>query len=146
MRSALLALVTVAAAAVASGRAVLVVGEGLREPFGVAFDRAGNTYIVEMAGNRVSMLDRTGKLSVLAGTGEKGFGGDGGPGAQARFNGPHDLLVGPDGALYVADTWNYAVRRIDLATRTITTVAGTAVKGFSGDGGPARQAQLGGVF
>jgi DNA-binding beta-propeller fold protein YncE len=144
MRVVLFALL--AAAAAGPGRVVLVTGEGLREPFGVAFDAAGNTYIVEMAGNRVTLLDRTGRQSVLAGTGEKGFGGDGGPAAAARFNGPHHLLIGPDGALYVADTWNYAVRRIDLATRTITTVAGTGAKGFAGDGGPAREAQFGGVF
>jgi DNA-binding beta-propeller fold protein YncE len=141
-----LLLVAALAAAAPPARVVLVTGQGLNEPFGVAFDAAGHTYIVEMAGNRVSVLDRAGKQSVLAGTGEKGFGGDGGPAALARFNGPHHLLVGRDGALYVADTWNYAVRRIDLGTRVITTVAGTGVKGFAGDGGPAREAQFGGVF
>jgi DNA-binding beta-propeller fold protein YncE len=143
---ALPALLAVATAASGPGRAVLVTGQGLSEPFGVAFDAGGNTYIVEMAGNRVTVLDPAGKQSVLAGTGEKGFGGDGGPAAAARFNGPHHLLLGPDGALYVADTWNYAVRRIDLDTRVITTVAGTGVKGFAGDDGPARAAQFGGVF
>jgi DNA-binding beta-propeller fold protein YncE len=146
MGVALPALLAVATAAGGAGRAVLVTGQGLSEPFSVAFDDGGNTYIVEMAGNRVTMLDSAGKQSVLAGTGEKGFGGDGGPAAAARFNGPHHLLLGPDGALYVADTWNYAVRRIDLGTRVITTVAGTGVKGFAGDDGPARAAQFGGVF
>lgn len=136
----------VLALAAAPARAALVLSEGLREPFGVAFDGAGNTYVVEMAGNRITVLDAAGRASVLAGTGEKGYAGDGGPAAQARFNGPHHLLLGPDGALYVADTWNYAVRRIDLATRQVTTVAGTGVKGYSGDGGPARAAQFGGVF
>ncbi|HVR71999.1 MAG TPA: hypothetical protein VMT87_14240 [Vicinamibacteria bacterium] len=146
MRGGLAALVTLAVAAAGPGRAVLVTGHGLNEPFGVAFDAAGRTYIVEMAGHRVSVLDPAGRQSVLAGTGDKGYAGDGGPAEKARFNGPHHLLLGPDGALYVADTWNYAVRRIDLATRGITTVAGTGVKGFSGDGGPAREAQFGGVF
>jgi len=133
-------------ASVPAGKAVLVAGEGLREPFGVDFDRAGNTYIVEMSGNRVSLLDRSGKLSVLAGTGEKGFGGDGGPATGASFNGPHHLLMGPDGHLYVTDTWNNCVRRIDLATRVVTRVAGTGQKGFSGDGGPALEAQFGGIY
>ena len=147
MRTAVAALsLALAAAASPAGRAVVVAEQGLREPFGVAFDPAGNTYVVEMAGNRVTVLDEAGRASVLAGTGEKGFGGDGGPAAAARLNGPHHLLMGPDGALYVADTWNHAVRRIDLGTRRITTVAGTGVKGFSGDGGPAREARFGGVY
>jgi DNA-binding beta-propeller fold protein YncE len=147
MRTGLLALVTAATTAAAgSGRTVLVAGQGLNEPFGVAFDAAGHTYIVEMGGNRVSVLDTAGRPSVLAGSGEKGFSGDGGPAAAARLNGPHHLLVGPDGALYVADTWNAAVRRIDLGTRVITTVAGTGARGFSGDGGPAREARFGGVY
>jgi DNA-binding beta-propeller fold protein YncE len=123
-----------------------VVGEGLKEPFGVDFDAAGNMYVVEMAGNRVSVLDAKGVLRVLAGTGEAGFAGDGGPATAARFNGPHHLLMGPDGALYVADTWNFAVRRIDLRTGLVTRVAGTGHKGFSGDGGPAVLAQFGGVY
>src|SRR5688572_19877215 len=104
----------------AAGRTVLVAGEGLNEPFGVAFDRAGNVYIVEMGGHRVSVLSRDGKLSVLAGTGEKGFAGDGGPAAKAQFDGPHHLLMGPDQRLYVADTWNNSVRRIDLKTGVVT--------------------------
>jgi DNA-binding beta-propeller fold protein YncE len=134
------------ALAAAPGRAVLVAGEGLQEPFAIAFDGAGQAYVVEMAGNRVSVLDAAGRAGALAGTGEKGYAGDGGPAAQAKLNGPHHLVLGPDGALYVADTGNYAVRRIDLATRTISTVAGTGVKGFAGDGGSARQAQFGGLY
>jgi DNA-binding beta-propeller fold protein YncE len=145
MRAGVPLLLAVAAAG-GPGQVALVTGQGLNEPFGVAFDAAGHTYVVEMAGHRVTVIDAAGRQSVLAGTGEKGYGGDGGPAEKARFNGPHHLLLGPDGALYVADTWNYAVRRIDLAKRGITTVAGTGVKGFSGDGGPAREAQFGGVF
>jgi DNA-binding beta-propeller fold protein YncE len=130
----------------ASGKASLVVGEGLKEPFGVDFDPAGNMYVVEMAGNRVSVLDKSGALRVLAGTGEEGLTGDGGPATKARFKGPHHLALGPDGALYVADTFNHCVRKIDLRTGVITRVAGTGEKGFGGDGGPAVNAQFGGVF
>jgi DNA-binding beta-propeller fold protein YncE len=133
-------------AAAAAGQAVLVVGAGLNEPFAVDFDAAGNAYIAEMGGNRVSLLDRSGTLRVFAGTGEKGFGGDGGPAARALFNGPHHLLVGPDGRLYVADTFNNCVRAIDLRTGVVTRVAGTGEKGFFGDGGPATRAKFGGVF
>jgi DNA-binding beta-propeller fold protein YncE len=127
-------------------RAVLVVGEGLKEPFGVDFDAAGNMYVVEMAGNRISVLDPSGVLHVLAGTGEAGSSGDGGLAANARFNGPHHLALGPDGALYVADTGNNCVRRIDLRTGIVTRVAGFGQKGFGGDGGPAREAQFGGIY
>jgi DNA-binding beta-propeller fold protein YncE len=139
-------LAAVAAPAPGPGRVVLVTGQDLKEPFAVAWDAAGNTYIAEHAGHRISRLDPAGKQSVLAGTGEKGFSGEGGPAEKAQLNGPHHLLVGRDGALYVADTFNHAVRRIDLRQRTITTVAGTGAKGYSGDGGPARDAQFDGVF
>jgi DNA-binding beta-propeller fold protein YncE len=147
-RLALLALLVFASAASSapSGRTVLVAGEGLNEPFGVAFDKAGNVYIVEMGGNRISVRGRDGRLSVLAGTGGKGFAGDGGPAAKAQFNGPHHLLMGPDGRLYVADTWNNCVRRIDLKTGIVTRVAGTGEKGFAGDGGPALEARFGGIY
>jgi DNA-binding beta-propeller fold protein YncE len=136
--------VIAALALLAAGAATIVPAPGLDEPFGVDFDKDGNTYIVEMA-SRVKVLDAKGGLRVLAGS-VPGFGGDGGPAAQALFNGPHVIQVGPDGALYVADTWNYSVRRIDLRTGQIERVAGTGVKGYGGDGGPALSAQLSGVF
>ena len=129
-----------------SGRTVLVADKGLDEPFGVAFDDADNVYVVEMGGNRVSVVDPKGKRRVLAGTGEKGFSGDGGPAAAARFSGPHHLMMGPDKQLYVADTGNNCIRRIDLATGIVTRVAGTGEKGFAGDGGPALAAQFGSIF
>jgi DNA-binding beta-propeller fold protein YncE len=134
------------AGSTAPDRAVLVVGEGLREPFSVDFDSAGNTYIVEMEGHRVSVIDREGRLRVLAGTGQAGLAGDDGPAIRAQLNGPHHLLVGPDGDLYVADTFNNCVRRINLRTGVISRFAGTGEKGFSGDGGPAAAATFNGVF
>src|SRR5260370_5278318 len=74
-----LAFLALVASTGAAGRAVLVVGQGLNEPFGVSFDTAGNLYLVEMGGNRVRVLGRDGKPSVLAGRGEKGAFGIGGP-------------------------------------------------------------------
>jgi sugar lactone lactonase YvrE len=125
---------------------VTILAGDLKEPFAIDWDKAGNAYIAEMGGNRISLLDKSGKHSVLAGTGEKGLSGDGGAGAKAQFNGPHHLLVGPDGDLYIADTFNNCVRKIDLKTGVVTRVAGTGKKAYSGDGGPAVSADFGGIY
>ncbi|HEV3078306.1 MAG TPA: hypothetical protein VGY66_00945 [Gemmataceae bacterium] len=147
-----------ALSAVRADKLVLVAGGGdgadgspaiqakLTGPFGVAFDRSGNLFIVEMTGQRVRKVDRNGVLTAIAGTGEKGDSGDGGPATAARFNGPHSLAVAANGDIYVSDTWNNRVRRIDGQTGVITAFAGTGEKGFSGDGGPAIQAKFGGIY
>ena len=161
--TALLAVITFvmgAAAAPAPARSIsLVAGGGqgadgspatrarLVLPFGVDSDRGGNLILVEMAGGeRVRKVDPRGILTTIAGTGQKGDGGDGGPALRARFNGMHSLVIVPEGDIYLADTWNNRVRRIDPVTGVITTYAGTGVKGFGGDGGPAAQAQFGGIY
>ena len=126
-------------------KVVILASGDLKEPFGIDWDKAGNAYIAEIT-HRVCLLDKSGKLSVLAGTGEKGLSGDGGPAAKALFNGPHHLLVGPDGDLYVADTFNNCVRKVDLKTGVVTRVAGTGKKAYSGDGGPAVSADFGGIY
>jgi DNA-binding beta-propeller fold protein YncE len=146
------------AGAAAAGSVTLVAGGGsgtdgvratqgkLAEPFGVAFDTSGNLFVVELSGQRVRKVDTRGILSTAAGTGEKGDGGDGGPARKAQFNGPHSLAIAPEGDIYLADTWNHRVRKIDPKSGVVTTFAGTGEKGFSGDGGPARQARFGGVY
>ena len=121
-------------------------GAKLDGPFGTDFDRRGNVFIVEMPGNRVRQLNPQGTLSIIAGTGEKGAAGDGGPPAAAQLNGPHSLALSPNGDIYVADTWNSCVRKIDLKERRITTVVGTGKKGFSGDGGQALKADFGNIY
>jgi hypothetical protein len=118
----------------------------LVEPFGIAFDRAGNMYVVELGGNAVRKVSVGGILTTCAGTGERADGGDGGPATRARLNGPHGLVLGAKGDLYIADTWNNRVRKLDLRSGVITAVAGTGVKGYAGDGGPATAAQFGGVY
>lgn len=123
----------------------LVVGEGLREPFAVDFDASGRMFIAEQAGHRISVFGNR-SLTVLAGAGDVGTPEADAVGAAAHFNGPHHLLVGPDGHLYVADTFNNTVRRIDPSTGRVTRYAGTGEKGFGGDGGPAAAAQLNGAF
>jgi len=118
----------------------------LDKPFAVTADSAGNLYICEYEGCRVLKIDSAGVLTVLAGSAGKGFAGEGGPAAKAQFNEIHDIVTGPDGALYLADSMNRRVRRIDLATGIVTTFAGTGVgKTATGDGGAADKAALDGV-
>src|SRR6185503_18900888 len=81
------------------------------------------------------------QISTLAGTGSTGRAGDGGPAANAQLANPYGLVRGPDGALYVCEVDNHIVRRI-ARDGSVSTVAGNGTRGFSGDGGPAVQAQL----
>ncbi|MBM4067845.1 MAG: hypothetical protein FJ271_02705 [Planctomycetes bacterium] len=118
----------------------------IKTPFGMEFDRRGNMYIAEYSGHRVLKMDARGKLAVLAGTGAKGFSGDGGPALKAKFNVMHNLTVAGTGDIYVADTGNRRVRKINGKTGTVTTIAGTGRKGFSGDGGPATEADFGDIY
>jgi sugar lactone lactonase YvrE len=118
----------------------------LNLPFGVVLDRSGSLFIVEMMGQRVRKVDAKGILTTAAGTGQQGKDGDGGLASKAQFSGMHSLAVASNGDLYLTDTWNNRVRKIDHQTGIITTIAGTGQKGYSGDGGPATQAQFGGIY
>jgi len=82
------------------------------------------------------------QVTTLAGTGVSGAAGDGGPAVDAQVGNPYGLTIGPDGALYVCEIDTHRIRRIDLETGLISTVAGTGEMGYSGDGGPATEAQL----
>jgi sugar lactone lactonase YvrE len=116
------------------------------EPFGVAFDAKGNWYVCEHKGERIVRIDSAGNASVFAGTGKTGYSGDGRPAAQATFFDPHGLVIAKDEQMYVADTRNHCIRRIDLKTARITTLAGTDEAGYSGDGGSASKAAFNGTF
>ena len=156
-------------------------------------DGAGNLYIADTGNDRIRRVDASGTITTLAGTGERGYSGDGGPADEARLNSPRGVAVDGAGNLYIADRGNNRIRRVDASgtittiagtTRggyiapvaqswpttlggiavdgagnlyiawgndrirrvdtsgTITTVAGTGRRGYSGDGGPAVQAQL----
>jgi streptogramin lyase len=85
---------------------------------------------------------RAATIDTFSGTGEPGYTGDGGPASKARINGPFGVVRGPDRALYLCDTFNHAIRRVDGKSGIITTVAGTGQKGWSGDGGLATKARL----
>ena len=113
----------------------------LRSPLGVAVDEAGNLYIADTYNHRIRKVSTDGTISTIAGTGESGFGGDGGAGTGAMLSYPTGIAVAGDGTLYIADTRNHRVRRL-AADGTISTVAGTGAAGFTGDGGPAALARL----
>jgi DNA-binding beta-propeller fold protein YncE len=87
-------------------------------------------------------MTETWTISTIAGTGEQGYSGDGGPALDARLNNPFDLAFDPAGNLVFSDTYNHCLRRIDAGRGVISTIAGTGEPGFSGDGGRATSAQL----
>ncbi|MDH3704073.1 MAG: hypothetical protein OEU46_22475 [Alphaproteobacteria bacterium] len=116
----------------------------LNNPFDVIFDRAGNLVFTDTFNHCIRRIDgRTGTIETVAGTGEAGYSGDGGPAMEACFNQPYGLAVDRDGAIYTADRHNAAVRRIDGATGAVTTFAGNGEAAYSGDGGAANRAGMG---
>lgn len=126
-----------------NGRAGSAKTVNLGQPFGVEIGPDDALYITEVANHRVWRLDRkAGELKVIAGTGRKGYSGDGGLATEADMNEPYEIRFDAAGHLFVVEMRNHIVRRIDAKTGRITTVAGTGTEGFSGDGGPAIQAQL----
>ena len=107
----------------------------------VCMDSAGNTYIAEREGNGIRMVDASGMMHTLAGTGEFGYTGDGGPALAATWGGPKAIRCDHAGNLLVVDTENHAIRSIDPATGIVTTIAGGRLGG-EGDGSPAEQAAM----
>src|ERR1051326_7079540 len=115
----------------------------LNGPFDVTFDAAGNLYFSDTFNCRIRRVDaRTGVISTVAGSGEKGYSGDGGPATAAALNEPYGIVLDRAGNLYIADRLNRRVRRIDAASGVISTLAGTGEPAYSGDGGPAARAGL----
>jgi sugar lactone lactonase YvrE len=116
---------------------------------GIALDADGALYFSDSNNNRIRKVVfsdpgtfQNGVVTTIAGTGDKGFSGEGGQATDAQLSFPEDMEIGPDGNLYFADADNDRVRMINLTTGVITTVAGTGVRGYSGDGGAALEAQL----
>jgi streptogramin lyase len=106
-------------------------------PRAIDIDRAGNAYLVLREGNAVYRIDAaTQRIARIAGTGAKGFSGDGGPAREATLNGPKGIALGPGASLYLADTENHAIRKVNLRTGRIDTIAGTGQAGDGPDGDP----------
>lgn len=113
------------------------------DPFGVEIGPDGSLYVTEVRNHRVWRIDRnSGHARVVAGCGEKGYSGDGDPAIEARLNEPYEIRFDDLGNWYFVEMQNHTIRRVDARTGVISTVAGTGMAGFSGDGGPATQAQM----
>jgi uncharacterized protein (TIGR03437 family) len=110
-------------------------------PAGLAVDAAGNLYIADQHNDRIRRVSPDGMITTVAGTGEPGFSGDGGPATGAQLDYPADVALDAQGNLYIADMYNNRVRRVDR-NGIITTVVGNGVHGYGGDGGPPLEAAL----
>ncbi len=117
----------------------------LQEPAGICIDNTGNLYFCDLANQKIRKVDKNGVISTFAGAGffsYEGYSGDGGPATAALLNSPGSISISPSsGEIYFSDIGNFAIRKIDK-NGIITTVAGTGVMGYSGDGGPASAAQF----
>jgi len=113
----------------------------LNWPNGLAFDSAGNLYIADSGNNRIRKLDKQGIITTVAGTGDAGFTGDGGPATAAELSAPYGLVFDAAGNLYIADAGNNRVREVNQKG-IITTIAGDGGPVVAGDGGPATAATL----
>ena len=113
----------------------------LRHPLGLALDGSGNLYFADLGNDRIRKVDTSGVITTVAGDGTEGYGGDNGPAVSAQLRYPNDVALDGSGNLYIADNSNHRIRKVDT-TGVITTVAGTGVRGFDGDGGQAAAARL----
>jgi hypothetical protein len=113
----------------------------LYKPYGIVFDAAGNMYICDCNNNRIRKVNTSGIITTIAGTGAVGSTGDGGPALLATMDTPRGIGIDGAGNIYFADCLSARIRKVST-TGTITTVVGTGVSGYSGDGGPAVNAQI----
>ncbi|HUF80890.1 MAG TPA: hypothetical protein VMN03_07120, partial [Burkholderiales bacterium] len=111
----------------------------LNEPYEVRFDPDGHMFFVEMKNHIVRRMDaRSQTITTVAGNGQQGYGGDGGPATQASLNNPHSIALDGQGKLYIADIGNHRIRRVDLQRGTIETIAGTGERKLPQSGQMAR--------
>ena len=126
-----------------SGDGGLATNAELYYPYGVAVDSNGNIYIADTYNNRIRKVNSTtGIITTIAGNGTAGYSGDGGPATNAQLNYPYGVAVDSSGNIYIADTDNNRIRKVNSTTGIITTIAGNGNPGYSGDGGPATNAEL----
>ncbi len=115
----------------------------VNNPYGVVIGPDGHLYFCDLDNQRIRRVDlRTRRTNTVAGDGRNGHDGDGGPATAAALSMPHEIQFDEDGHLYIAERDSHVVRKVEAGTGRISTIAGTGTPGFSGDGGPAAEAQL----
>jgi cytochrome c peroxidase len=120
---------------------------GLSTPLGMSLDNNDNLYIADYGNNMIRRIDaQTGEISTVAGTGQRGFSGDGELAVFARLNRPYNVYADDDGGLFISDAGNHRVRHVDLASGIITTIAGTGNFGYSRSSELAVQTEFKGPF
>jgi uncharacterized protein (TIGR03437 family) len=125
-----------------SGDGVAATSAAVNGPIGMAFDSAGNLYIADTLNNRIRKVSAaTGIISTFAGNGTMGFGGDGAAATSATLANPHSIAFDSAGNLYISDTLNHRIRRVDM-NGNIETIAGNGMIGNTGDGGQATSASM----
>jgi len=126
-----------------AGDGGLALSASFNTPSDVVLDASGNIFIADTMNNRIRKVDKaTGVVTTVAGTGMQGYGGDGGQASSARFYQPAGIFIDGMANLYIADTWNHRVRKVNAATGVVTTVAGNGMGEYAGDGGSALSASL----
>jgi sugar lactone lactonase YvrE len=125
-----------------SGDNGLAANAQLNGPTQLAFDHSGNLYIADGSNARLRKVDSAGTITTVAGNGIAGFSGDGGSATSASLNYPDGVAVDASDNVYIGDARNNRIRKVDVKTTVITTVAGTGIAGYSGDGGLATNAKL----
>jgi NHL repeat-containing protein len=118
----------------------------LNGPTDIELDSSGTIYIVDWNDNRVRKVTAsTGIISLVAGNGTAGYGGDGGAATSAELNNPNGVVLDSSGNIYIADFTNNRVRKVTASTGIISTVAGNGTTGYTGDGGAAASAEINGA-
>ena len=126
-----------------SGDGGLATQASINSPHGVAVDRTGNVFVADLGNSRIRRVDsKTGIITTFAGNGNKGFSGDQEPAVTASLFSPISVEVDSNDNIHIVDHGNNRIRKVDAATGIITTVAGNGTEGFSGDGGPASEAEM----
>jgi hypothetical protein len=127
-----------------SGDGGLAVAARLNRPGGLSVDGSGNLYVADTLNHAIRKIEAsTGIITTVAGVpGSAGYSGDGGGARSATLNQPLGIVLNGAGDLYISDTANHVIRKVSAVNNLITTVAGTHVPGFSGDGGRATSASL----